>query len=85
MSHLDTFYSEPERFAAFFLDVATTLDEMKLLHVFGVCVRHRDSITMADPHHSSLETNHPNDRWLRLDPMLTLSTTKMATIQAKVL
>ncbi len=79
---LQRFYNNPERYNAFFVDLANTLSHMKLMHIFGVCVRHRDSIILADPHQSSLETNHPRDRWLRLDPML-VHAAKMDIINAK--
>ncbi len=64
-----SFFSNPDAFAPFLRALAAALEAAKLRHVFGVCVRHRDSITSEDPGGSSMETNHPNQRWLRLDPM----------------
>ena len=67
---LQSFFSHPEVFSAFLLDLASALESARLRHFFGVCVRHRDSVTSADPGGSSMETNHPRERWLRLDPMV---------------
>jgi len=67
---LQRFYSHTEDFKDFFRTLALKLMDIQRLDVFGVCIRHRDSITAVDPTNSSLETNHPRERWLRLDPMI---------------
>ena len=79
---LQSFYSNPTQYDSFFKELAVALTNLNLRHIFGVCVRHRDSITQADPTQSSLETNHPRDRWLRLDPLITHAA-KMEMINAK--
>lgn len=50
------FYSRSEAFTPFFVDLASALDAAGLRSAFGVCVRHRDSVTSADPGGSSSES-----------------------------
>ena len=52
---LQRFYSNPQTYSAFFKALAAKLTDMKLRDIFGVCVRHRDSIVNTDPNFSSLE------------------------------
>jgi len=62
--------SSNQNFDNFFKALAEKLIQLNRLNIFGVCIRHRDSITSMDPTHSSLETNHPRERWLKLHPMI---------------
>ena len=39
------------------------------LNIFGLCIKHRESINEIDPLLSTLETNHPRERWLKIEPM----------------
>jgi len=83
-TQLDPFYekSNATKYTTFFHDLAKKLSQHDRLNIYGVCVRHRDSITSVDPTFSSLETNHPRERWLRLDPMIKHEAKKKA-IEAK--
>ena len=81
-SNVKRLYAELASFDGFFQALARKLEEFQLLHVFGVCIRHRDSITSADPGQSSMEMNHPKQRWLRLDPLMAYAH-KMDIINAK--
>jgi len=79
---LQRFKDNLATFSDFFKAIAAKLVSVDRLSVFGVCIRHRDSITSVDPTHSSLETNHPMERWLKLDPMIYHSS-KKEIIEAK--
>lgn len=81
-SNIKRLYAQLDSLDGFFQALARKLEELQLLHVFGVCVRHRDSITSADPGQNSLEMNHPKQRWLRLDPLVAYAH-KMDDINAK--
>lgn len=46
------------------------LSNTERVNIFGLCIKHRESINSADENWSTLETNHPKQRWLKIEPMV---------------
>ena len=58
-----------ELFGVFLNEMVLKLESIDRLGIFGLCMKHRQSINEIDPFGSTLETNHPTQRWLHVEPM----------------
>ena len=54
-----------KNFDNFLHDFYNKLYDTDRINIFGLCIKHRESINSADENMSTLETNHPKQRWLK--------------------
>ena len=59
-----------DHFIGFLNELYTFLDRINRVNIFGICIKHRNSINIIDEYGSTIETNHPKERWLKIEPMI---------------